>query len=259
MFQLFIAILIVMLAGFPVVASAQPGGDPEISETLIMRFNLAAQLGRDGKSEESLKVLENMFAPFDDKNEPVNYSKEFKAEVYFRIAYTYMDMKRYSEAKKVFLNQDLIDMLPELPDHRRHSYHFAYGNTLGTLGEIEPMLEQMTKALELAPLENAETDARTCWVRMMDMLKAAQEWQKLEEVCQKAYAWSGEHENYALRFQAGEYAFFAYVGQKRYDKARTRGKAVLKWYQDSLENPEAREWATQKVSEWQQYLKDLPE
>ncbi|PKL47311.1 MAG: hypothetical protein CVV42_13345 [Candidatus Riflebacteria bacterium HGW-Riflebacteria-2] len=260
MWQIILVITTIALACAPLPGHAQQEDDSFVSETLIRRFNLAAELGREGKSEESIKVLEEMFAPFEDKNEPVKYSKEFKAEVSFRIAYAYMDMKRYDEAKKVFEEKELTDLLPELSAERQHSYHFAYGNTLGELGKIDPMLEHMKKAVALAPEDGAKTDASTCWERMMAMLKKAQEWHKLEEICLKAFEFSGKGEKYyVLRFQAGEYAFFSYVGQKRYDKARTRGKAILKWYQDLSEDPETREWTSQKIAEWQQYLKELPE
>lgn len=262
MINMAMVILAGILSCSPFMVNAQEDKVPEVSDTLVKRFNLATKLAQEGKNEESLQILKKMFGPFEDASEPVRYSLEFKAEVYFRIAYIYMDTSRYAAARKVFEAKGLVNMLPELSQFRVHSYQFAYGNTLGALGEIDLMMEQMMQAIDTAPEDGATTDARTCWVRMMDMLKAAQSWQKLEETCFKAHAWAKEHENYTLQFQAGEYAFFAYVGLKKYGKARTRGKAVLKWYQDSLDQTdqtESPEYASQKVVEWKQHLKDLPE
>lgn len=141
-----------------------------ISPELIALFNQAAGLAREGQFEESLKVWDQLLGPHQkqDPDKRMALTGDFLGQATMRKAWVLMDLGRHQEAREVFASEIMQACLGQFELPILYEYFFSYGNTLGTLGDVEGMDDKLTRAMGIAAEELGDYQKlRQCWLNLL--------------------------------------------------------------------------------------------
>lgn len=152
-----------------------------ISPQLIQQFNEAAGLARDGEFEASLAVWDCLLNPTEgDKQEARVATGDFLGQCYMRKAWVLMDLERWGRAREVFEDEVMQACLGQFSLENLYEYFFSYANTLGNLGEVEPMDVAFSKAMSVAAEHLGDAQRlHYCWKNLMFFAEKAEAWEYL--------------------------------------------------------------------------------
>lgn len=152
-----------------------------ISPQLIQQFNEAAELACDGKFEASLAAWNRLLNPTKDEVMQTRVTTgDFMGQAYMRKAWVLMDLGRWQQAREVFEDEVMQACLGQFSTENLYEYFFSYANTLGNLGEVEPMDVAFSKAMNIAAEHLG--DARRlhyCWKNLMYFAEITESWDYL--------------------------------------------------------------------------------
>jgi tetratricopeptide (TPR) repeat protein len=221
-----------------------------ISPTFQQRLQQAAALENQGAYEQALSAYQQILAPFDNSIEPRELTLDFLGHIELRKIYCLLVLQRYEAAKALCENQTLKAYLDQLTLNDLYSYYFFYATSLGHLGQIREMDQQISLAMQIAaePLGDLEKYERA-WQRLLLLGKVNQAWEYLLEQSKAAHQAGVKNGSIFLQVIAGEYGFFALRGLDRKAEAKRGAEKILQRYQ-SAEIPE-------KISEWEHLLQTV--
>lgn len=152
-----------------------------ISPQLIQQFNEAADLAREGEFEASLAAWNRLLNPTDeDKREKRVTTGDFLGQSYMRKAWVLMDLQRWAEAREVFEDEVLQACLGQFSTENLYEYFYSYANTLGILGEVEPMDVAFSKAMHIAAEHLGDAQRlHYCWKNLMYFAEITESWDYL--------------------------------------------------------------------------------
>lgn len=149
---------------------------PEVDNALVKHFNLAAQLARDGEHAASLSAYRTVLAR---AAAGAVASDEFRGTARLRAGFCLMDLQRYEEAEAEFVA--MKPLLDAMSNDARYEFHFAYGNTLGNLGELEQMFTELINAVCLSEdMDDFNVRPASCWANILTHALNAEAWKFLE-------------------------------------------------------------------------------
>jgi len=196
---------------------------PEVSPELVKKFNEAAALAREGKSEEAVAAWDRLLDP------PAEGAPgDFLGLAQLRKAWALMDLERYAEALAIFEGEALTSLLAHFDPDALFWYFFSYGNTLGSLGRIEEMDEQLTRALGLAGRELDDVQrCQMCWQNMMLFAEEHEAWEYLEQEASNGLGFADQNDLQVFGFLSGLHRVAALRGLERLDEAREQARELL--------------------------------
>lgn len=217
--------------------------DPRsVHSLLIERFNQAAELARQGQPGEALRAYEQVFAPVDG-NVPRPFGPTFYFTVQLQMAYSAMDLGKYPKAEAILSAKEMTRILPQMPPAGAAKFHLALGNILGNRKNFVGMETSLKKAVALCSQGETETLGMACY-GLLNWTKEAQNWNKLETLCQEIHDLGKEKQNFVLQMQAMEFGAHAFLGQGKKEKARRQAEKVLEWYKQAENASKVKEWET---------------
>ncbi|MEW6515374.1 MAG: hypothetical protein AB1439_00530 [candidate division FCPU426 bacterium] len=165
-----------------------------ISPELIEMFNQAAKLAREEHYEESLALWEQILDPkkrpgHQASDERMVVTGDFLGQSMLRKAWVLMDLERYPEAREVFASDLMEACLGQFELDILYEYFFSFGNTLGSLGDIEGMDDKLSRAMSIAAEELGDYQKlRQCWLNLLDHAARNRDWKYIlreSDVCLK--------------------------------------------------------------------------
>ncbi|MFL5320405.1 MAG: hypothetical protein ACJ790_12165 [Myxococcaceae bacterium] len=151
----------------------------EIDPTLVQEFNVAAVLGRMGEHEKSLSAYRELLSHVTEPH-GLTASPHFIAVARLRVGFCLMDLERYAEAEVEFAS--VMPLVSFMPIEDRYELYFAYGNTLGRLGRLQEMFNQLLNAVTAAEdMEDYTQRPEACWVQILMHAERAKGWSFLKE------------------------------------------------------------------------------
>lgn len=151
----------------------------DVDPSLVNEFNLAAVLGRMGEHEKSLAAYREILTRTSEEHGPTA-TPHFIAVAKMRAAFCLMDLERYEEAEREF--EGVTPLVYFLPIADRYEFYFAYGNTLGRLGKLQPMFNELINAVSCSEdMEDYTQKPEACWMQILLHAERAQSWAFLKE------------------------------------------------------------------------------
>ena len=141
-----------------------------------------------------------------------------------------MDLKRYEEAKLSFASDLMKAVLAarQLPVADTFEYHFAFGNTLGALGDARGMEKQLSRALQIAAIEMGDAEyCRRAWFSLARLATHLNEWDRLMQITLEMEAFAQNTQNLTIWHGAMEVRARAFKEMGDYENARELGEKLL--------------------------------
>ena len=157
----------------------------QISPELVERFNAAAGLAREGDFEGSLAEWNRLLNPTGADKQATRFTTgDFLGQAYMRKAWVLMDLERWPEAREVLEDEVLQACLYQFNRENLYEYFFSYANTLGNLGEVEPMDTAFSKAMQVAAEHLGDAQRlHHCWNNLLYWVEKNEAWEyTLQEV-----------------------------------------------------------------------------
>lgn len=155
-----------------------------ISPELIELFNQAAKLAREERYEESLKVWDQILEPQKQPQAGQVVTGDFLGQSMMRKAWVLMDLERYPEARDVLAGELMQACLGQFELPILFEYFFSYGNTLGSLGDIQGMDDKFSRAMGIAAEELSDYQKlRQCWLNLLDHAVKNRAWKYILGEC----------------------------------------------------------------------------
>lgn len=225
-------------------AFAQENPSPYgVSSTYIERFNQAAQLAREGRSEEAFRAYDAIFGTLENPREKEEISWNFFVEVNLRKAYCLMDLNRYQDAWVILEGSEIKPYLSQIHPFQRHAYFFSLGNILGNLGKVYLMRDKFIKAIKIAGQElNDPKKEMDSWFWLLQWGKTWQKWDFLYEVAYQGLKRGFGSQNEELVDMAEQYLAYSYRGKGHLEKGLVRPLKILQYYKNSNNSEKVKEW-----------------
>jgi len=204
-----------------------------ISPELIEIFNKGARLAREGKSEEALAEFDKILNPSkerkdENKEKKIVITGEFLGVTMMRKAWILMDLERYEDAKKVFEDEVMEACLGQFEMGTLYDYFFAYGNTLGDLGDIKGMDDKLSRALGIASEKLGDRErCFQCWSNLLILGLKAKDWEYLEKESVNALTFAENTQDVVLRVKAAWHHALALNGLGRTLEAKEEAGVLL--------------------------------
>jgi tetratricopeptide (TPR) repeat protein len=116
-----------------------------------------------------------------------------------RKAWVLMDLRRYDDARRAFEDGVLEACLGQFSLEVLYEYFFSYGNTLGSLGEIDAMDDKLSRAMGIAAEELGDYERlRQCWRNLLQHATAAGAWSYLARECESCVRLAGNRNDEEL-------------------------------------------------------------
>ena len=197
-----------------------------IGVTFQNRFNSAAQLFLEGRINESLEAYQSIFAP-EGEIEVDTPSETFCLEVRMRIAFCYIELGDFINARCEFEAEATRSFLTFAGPAQLEAYFFAYGNLLAKTGNFEAADQVLAQAQKIAitELDNPSAADRVCRFRL-HWANHFEQWSHLLKLAQEFRTFATKQGLVGLRHWSSEAVCFSLRGLHQYAEAKQGAEQI---------------------------------
>jgi tetratricopeptide (TPR) repeat protein len=200
--------------------------DP-VSAKLVEEFDRAASLASEGRLADSLAVWDALLAPARE-GLPRIATGDFLGQAMMRRAWVLMDLGHFEEARTALGSAELSACLGQFDPKVLYEYCFSYGNTLGTLGDLEGMEEQLSRALTIAAEELGDlARSEACWRAILVHATTCKAYELVAKEAASCLEFAHANNLVKLRFFAAIQRAEALLALDRRDQARRLVEGML--------------------------------
>lgn len=225
-----------------------------INQTFQNRFNSAAQLFSEGRLQESLEAYQSIFAPEQTNDTTIEVetpSEQFCLEIRMRVAFCYIELQEYADARCEFESEATRELLKFAGPAQLEAYFFAYGNLLAKSGNYFDADKALSRAQVIAfnDLEDTLAVDRICRFRL-HWANHYGEWSTLLELAQEFRVLAQKQGLVGLMHWSSEAVCFALRGLHQYAEAKQGAEQICIRLQSGGARPE-------HVAVWENFISQL--